>query len=532
MKMKKVILIILSLILLLLPTITAVILEMMPEGVIQAPITVSGTFWDENGAKYDFDKNNHPELAVFFNTLSSNSSQSNITASEIDGCKQYYADVTQRGSTKQFILYLSLTDNCYYSDHKGDMWKIDEEHASSLLATKYVIALYEDLHTPYLITFSNDTVVPSFSDFKYTTKNGSTVEGSNSSVTSREVTYYSSNTTDITFSINPYICTVKAYVNENLVYDGALSSLGEAGISTTDTVRYEIEATWQKSSENNCFGSAKYSFLIKYSPIPSFSVDRTSINAGDFVVVKASNIIDVNKIVCTFDGGLETTPVFFRNYNYYYALVPIGVDVKTGKYSLTLSYGETNYSVSLDVTERKRTESTNVYNVKAPLTEQALSDMKDLISVIGLNCTDKKFENRKFINYELSYINSFKLLLGFGRIRPTSEGLPFDMIGIEFSAEEGVEIPVINGGIVCASGEDTVLGKYIVVDHGYGLKSWYCNISEACFEVGDEVSKSDIIAKTGSSAFYGKSGFYLITTILDRPVCPYAIYENDFYLPR
>ena len=106
------------------------------------------------------------------------------------------------------------------------------------------------------------------------------------------------------------------------------------------------------------------------------------------------------------------------------------------------------------------------------------------------------------------------------------------MIGIEFSASEGVDIPVINDGIICASGEDFVLGKYIVVDHGYGLKSWYCNISETSLSVGDEVKKGDTIAKTGRSAFYSQTGFYLITTVLDVPVSPYAIYEDNFVLPQ
>ena len=31
--------------------------------------------------------------------------------------------------------------------------------------------------------------------------------------------------------------------------------------------------------------------------------------------------------------------------------------------------------------------------------------------------------------------------------------------------------------------------------------------------------------------FYGQPGFYLITTVLDTPVSPYAIYENNFALP-
>ena len=50
--------------------------------------------------------------------------------------------------------------------------------------------------------------------------------------------------------------------------------------------------------------------------------------------------------------------------------------------------------------------------------------------------------------------------------------------------------------------------------------------------MGDVVEKGDAIAKTGSSAFYSQSGFYLITTVLGTPVSPYAIYEKNFVLPQ
>jgi murein DD-endopeptidase MepM/ murein hydrolase activator NlpD len=158
--------------------------------------------------------------------------------------------------------------------------------------------------------------------------------------------------------------------------------------------------------------------------------------------------------------------------------------------------------------------------------------MNALISSIGLKCSDELYAKGTFINYEESYSDLFYLKLGFGRVRPIENGLPFDMIGIEFSASADVEIPVINSGVVCASGEDRVLGKYVVVDHGYGLKSWYCNLSEALVSVGDAVTKGEAIAKTGNSAFYSQSGFYLVTTVLGTPVSPYAIYEGNFVLPQ
>ena len=89
-----------------------------------------------------------------------------------------------------------------------------------------------------------------------------------------------------------------------------------------------------------------------------------------------------------------------------------------------------------------------------------------------------------------------------------------------------------NNGIVCAVGEDTLLGKYVVIEHGYGVKSWYCHVGEITVSVGRSVIKGETVARTGTSGFTSSSGFYLITTIFDKPVSPYNFYENDFVLPK
>ena len=207
------------------------------------------------------------------------------------------------------------------------------------------------------------------------------------------------------------------------------------------------------------------------------------------------------------------------------------MDLKSGEYEITLTCAESTKNTILSVTERNRSASSRKYSTDTPHTQQMFDDMHGLLSSIGKNCSDRVFDDTSFINYETDH-PEFTLTLGFGRVRSFEVGPDFDMVGIEFTSPADTDIPVINGGVICASGEDDILGKYIVVDHGYGLKSWYCNISEALFSVGDEIQKGEIIAKSGNSAFYDHTGFYFITTVLDIPVSPYAIYEENFTLPN
>ena len=530
--MKKVLIIILVALITLLPTIAATVLYFIPDDALHAPISVGGSMYNDLGIHYNFSKNENESLALFFNSLFSHSTKagSEIGTPEYD--EAFSVNLTQRDSTVHFLLYLSIYGDCYYTDENGELWLINKDYSDQLINSKYALSLYQSSYTPELLTYSKEAIAPIKTEFNYTTKNNSSINHITDNSKGEPTVYHSSRTAQISFTKDPYICNIEVYINDLCVYRGSLDQYDPSIVDQKAKVRFVIDATWEKSEKNLCFGTAHYDFYVDYHPAPTFSIDKSSINAGEFLTIKAGNILDPSKIECEFSGGMTSSTGFFEKDGYYYAMIPFDMNLQSGVYSLTLSYGETLKVFNVSIKERNRGESATVYDIHSPITDQSLSDMTALIASIGLNSSDKFYTSEPFINYEESYADVFYFKLGFGRVRNFTSGRPFDMIGIEFSSSEGISIPVINSGVVCASGENELIGKYIVVEHGFGLKSWYCNISEILYSVGDNVKKGDLIAKTGSSAFYGQPGFYLITTILDTPVSPYVIYEENFVLPQ
>lgn len=529
--MKKALMIILAALLVLLPSIAALVIYIMPEGAVPSPVNVSGVLYDAHDS-YRFDKNTNSFLSYFFSSAEKRSTKVDAALGKDDYDLTFYAEITRKNSSEDLILYMSLNGTCYLQKEDGSIWMIEPELAEEFLNSEYAISIYEALHTPNLITFSNEIILPSDTDLQYTSKSGLAIHGKGNNKTQELLTYYSSEIADISFSQMPDICRLKVSIGDSIIFDGDLYAFDFSSIPQNTRVKYDIDATWIKSNITNCFGTASYSFYLEYSPAPSLSIEKTSIEAGEFLVLTASDIVDGKRVEIEFSGQSGIEARFFKNGDRYYALIPVSMDLKTGEYDLKVTCGETELKRTISITERNRSTSSTLYSLKAPLSENAFDDMRGLISSIGLNCSEQIFNGGRFINYETEYENDFYLKLGFGRKRSFEEGFDFDMIGIEFTASEGMEIPVINDGVVCASGEDAILGKFVVVDHGFGLKSWYCNISEAILSVGDEVKKGDAIAKTGNSAFYSQMGFYLMTTVLDTPVSPYAIYEENFILPR
>lgn len=71
--------------------------------------------------------------------------------------------------------------------------------------------------------------------------------------------------------------------------------------------------------------------------------------------------------------------------------------------------------------------------------------------------------------------------------------------GLDIAAKEGTRIAAAYYGTVCDIAEDEVSGKYIILDHGNGLKTFYCHCSEILAELGANVRAGETIAFVGAT---------------------------------
>ncbi|WP_277998204.1 M23 family metallopeptidase [Zhaonella formicivorans] len=80
----------------------------------------------------------------------------------------------------------------------------------------------------------------------------------------------------------------------------------------------------------------------------------------------------------------------------------------------------------------------------------------------------------------------------FGRRQETHSG-------IDINGNYGDPVLAAGSGIVVYAGRKPVWGKIIVIDHGYGYKSYYAHNSELLAQAGEHVKKGQPIAKIGST---------------------------------
>lgn len=96
--------------------------------------------------------------------------------------------------------------------------------------------------------------------------------------------------------------------------------------------------------------------------------------------------------------------------------------------------------------------------------------------------------------------------------------------GLDIAAAQGVKVLAISAGTVEQVYTDGLMGTTVVVDHGGGLQSWYCNLAEdVTVEVGDSVDIGGELGTVGSTAIAEvgvDSHIHLETLLNGQPVDP------------
>jgi len=433
--------------------------------------------------------------------------------------------------------YYSETDKKIYSeDTENNIYSVDSEFYINFMATKYAMSLYKHSSPPTLTTTTDDTIIPNSVKWMYLDANNQYIK--NNLISTAELqdsTLDVSGKFELKFSTEPDICAITAYSGDIAIFNGTLNEFTNADINFQNPYKYIINAEWLKTDGCTYYGELNYEFTTVINASPMFWLEKDEIQSGEFVVLSGKYIKSIDKIKLTCTPSLDFTPTFFTDGQYVRALIPIDIDLPSPtSYSITVTYSNIPTTLELSVTSLAEM-SVRVYDTSNITVKRDTTSLKEysnlLNSLTGVTSSVKYFSQTFLMNSppngstNTSTEYPMILYLGFGHLRTIDSGLTsYRLDGVDYwTSESGVNVRAINTGIVSYVGTCDLLGNFIIIDHGFGLKTWYAHLGTVKVNVNDTIVRGDIIGKTGKTGFTNSNGFYLITTVYNIPVSPYPL---------
>ena len=434
-----------------------------------------------------------------------------------------YASKTNKDADYKY--YFSLDDDLYFVNADGVAYKADAKYASDFLSSKYAACLYDSATAPALNVYDK-TVAPESMTWKYKTADGKYTALEGIALSSDKINVALGGALDFTFDIVPDSLQIVIKNGNEVLFNDTYEKLSNFSFDASAKLSVSLDAKWFEDDKRDYHGEAKYSFDLSVTESAAFYLVQNEIAPGDFVVLTGKNVSDITKISFSSTPSIDYTPVFFEDGDYVRALIPIKVELDNKSYVFTVKYGNT-FSQDINLTIREQTFASRTWtNTKANL-EQTRSEAilaaynSTMAPVAATQVSEKLWNDGDFV----SVGKGSTAIAGFGQhVTLSATGEKFRHDGAFYVMAAGESVTAINRGKVIYAGVTDYAGRCVVVDHGWGLKSWYSNMDSISVAVGDIVEAGAPVGVIGGSGFI-KDGaaraVHLKLTVFDVPVFPY-----------
>lgn len=542
---KKILLFALGLVLLFIPTYIAIASYNSQKPSENLPTVSTLTISDPEGRTSTVTSDNDPNgVFEMFNAINASGTPVSSLPDSLAGNGFLLVTFSTPDSDQSYKYYFTTSSSdCYYADPTGKIYKIAINRAKEFLGSSYSVYLYKTATPPVLTASGTSVISATAMEWYYLVSGGTYQQYDYQPSTNDSLTYDVGNNFTFNFSIAPSDSNLKVFNADELLYDGGINDLHDLKLTRNSTLRFLITASWAQASESEYYGNASYEFNALVLAPAEFKIGESVIEHGDIVAISGVNVTNPADIKVTFEPQLANgfEPKFYADGELVHALIPFSYDVPNGEYKITVTYGITTQTLNLTVGESRYgfNKAATKYSASEAVistfyAEDDIAAYNSVRSDICKNTEELKYFSGAFINYETAGTLTSKkstIKLGFTRENILKDGRTFKHTGIDFEVSAGVDVPAMSSGKVVYAGFCDVLGNFVVVDHGYGLKTWYAHLSEISVSVGDIVRTSQSLGKTGNTGFIIDNRLHVEFTLGDISVAPFSIWDEGIILP-
>lgn len=473
-------------------------------------------------------------------------SQNKIQISKPDELPEnnFAFSVSKKDSLEEYVCYFtSSQEDSYIADKEGIYYKMEENSFNAFLNSQYSEVLYSHSKAPQLITGNGELISPLSVNWNYRKQNQSFAKSEKFHVSIEQLTYTISGAVNLSFDIAPTTSNIILYnMSGGEIYNGSLEEVPFVVIPPGSHIRAKLSAIWENSDNVDAYGELIYDFNIILKNRASFDINTTDITEGEFIALSATNVDDVSKIVFSVEytnGKGETKkekavlskllafqPIFVRDGENVRTIMPFPINSPSGTYHISVAFGVTEQTFIVNLSKCNSSEAS--LNSTSPdildrISKKALESFSSTLSSIKNYPATTVLLREEFLSpKELGFTEGYSFN---EKVTLVPENQSFIANGNEYIAKHlgGQSVVALNIGTVAAVGECSYLGKYVAIDHGMGLITWYCGLDSTNVSVGDIVAKGEKIGICGSQGLLSSSGVLILCSVYDTLIDPSAV---------
>ena len=490
---------------------------------------------DTEGVVYKFEKGSGSDadtMIEIFTAMESGAEKSVALPDAVATSSSFTVTYKVADRETKYEYYLSKgAENAYFLDSAGNAFHIKQVDAEKFLTTSYAQSIYNESKIPVLTLSGEYSVSPKTANWMYKNTTGNFVAADTTAIATGKIQDFSLEggfALTLDQEADSFRVKVTSAAGE-VLFDDSHENIGSLRLDAGTRISVDAEAKWYEDAERAYYGELAYSFTATVAAPAEFYPGITSAQVGEFTSITAVNVKDPAKITFASEPPINYEPVFVTDEadpTYVRALVPFDVNLVPGTYVFTLSYAGTTQESNFEL--KARTINTREYDIDAAtvttyFTESAQNDFKNTTSAAATSVTGKKQWNGYFLQGE----DFDSITYGFGHVRTiASADAKYNHPGVDYSAAAGKDVVAVNDGTVVYAGVLELTGYTVIIDHGFGLKTWYWHMSENSVQTGAVVKRGDVVGKTGKTGFTSQNGVHLGMSVCDVFVSPYSTWAD------
>ena len=300
------------------------------------------------------------------------------------------------------------------------------------------------------------------------------------------------------FETPPDSYKITLYKDNKTVFTSKTSVILSDDIPADGEYQGVCEAQWNQGEFE---GSASYHFILlaDFPALPVISTTET--DPGELIVLKIKYLNPEEAVEIETD--LDFKPNMFRYNDEDVILLPVSYLNKYDSiYSFKLLIGDETFSYAIKVNDKEFVTQQLTIDTKIAAetrNDKSAQEVKEKIDPLRPVCDEVAHWEGEFIMpVEGGRVREYD----FGKRRhvngsPTS----YRHNGLDIGHDLGVPVMASNSGRILIADYMIGTGNTVIIEHGFGLKTWYYHMDELNVKTGDMVKKGDIIGKVGSTGF-------------------------------